>query len=462
MSARIALYGGSFNPPGRHHRTLVERLAQEFDRVVIVPCGPRPDKSTTSDIEPIHRASLADLAFGDLPNVQVELFDLEQSTFTRTVDLEHKFSDLGELWHVIGADQLARGPDGLNAIQCEWQAGTEIWQRLKFAVVTRPEYPLVPDELPRQHQLFTWSLPGASSLIRERIFKHEPVGDMVSPEVERYIQRYGLYSGRPPERVSQISIADPRVMLLVNEEIPIAREMGAALEHFIDPRQPNLIAVVGGDGTMLHAIRKYWRRRLPFFGINAGHLGFLLNELTPVDNLPAHTAGLIVQQLPLLWVETENTRGEIQRSLAFNDAWVERASGQSARIEVRVNGKPRIASMVADGALLATAAGSTAYAHAIGATPVPIGTPVLILAGSNVVRPQGWRSAVLPLDAEVEFRSQDPEGRPLRGFVDGVDQGTMVRLRARMSRIAAAELAFLPNHDMAEKLAHIQFPPQQR
>jgi Predicted sugar kinase len=163
--------------------------------------------------------------------------------------------------------------------------------------------------------------------------------------------------------------------------------------------------------------------------------------------------------LPRLWVETENTQGEIQRSLAFNDAWVERVSGQSARIEVRVNGKPRIASMVADGALLATAAGSTAYAHAVGATPVPIGTPVLILAGSNVVRPQGWKSAVLPLDAEVEFCSLDPSVRPLRGFVDGVDQGTMVRLRARMSRIAAAELAFLPNHDMAEKLAQIQFPP---
>ena len=41
---------------------------------------------------------------------------------------------------------------------------------------------------------------------------------------------------------------------------------------------PNRILVIGGDGVMLHAIRKYWRMRLPFFGINTGHLGFLLND----------------------------------------------------------------------------------------------------------------------------------------------------------------------------------------
>ena len=41
--------------------------------------------------------------------------------------------------------------------------------------------------------------------------------------------------------------------------------------------------VVGGDGTMLRAIRQYWRRRVPFFGINTGHLGFLLNDSPQAD-----------------------------------------------------------------------------------------------------------------------------------------------------------------------------------
>ena len=59
----IAVFGGSFDPPGLHHRRIVEEVRKHFDSVVVVPCGPRPDKQL--DIEPIHRAALADLTFGE-------------------------------------------------------------------------------------------------------------------------------------------------------------------------------------------------------------------------------------------------------------------------------------------------------------------------------------------------------------------------------------------------------------
>ena len=61
--------------------------------------------------------------------------------------------------------------------------------------------------------------------------------------------------------------------------------------------------VVGGDGTMLRAIRQHWRLRLPFFGINTGHLGFLLNDSAEAD--PA-AQELVLYHLPLLRVEVES------------------------------------------------------------------------------------------------------------------------------------------------------------
>ena len=42
---KIGIFGGSFNPPGKHHRDIVEKLSDFFDEIIIVPCGGRPDKN---------------------------------------------------------------------------------------------------------------------------------------------------------------------------------------------------------------------------------------------------------------------------------------------------------------------------------------------------------------------------------------------------------------------------------
>jgi NAD kinase len=217
-----------------------------------------------------------------------------------------------------------------------------------------------------------------------------------------------------------------------------------------------VLLVLGGDGTMLHAIRAHWRRRVPFFGVNFGHLGFLLNGLDDLHGALPEEA--LHRELPLLRVDTTAPDGTRASHLAFNDAWVERESGQTAWVEVRVNDQVRLARAVCDGILLSTAAGSTSYARAMGVAPLQVDTALLTLAGSNVMSPEGWRQAHLPLDARVEFRGLDPDKRPLRGFVDGAPCGPVAHMAHAVSRVAAVELAFSPGHDIAHKLTRIQFP----
>ena len=101
MSQRVAIYGGSFNPPGLHHRKIAEHLCDHVDKVIVVPCGPRPDKFATNEVDPVHRATMIDLNFRGLPKVEADLFDLEESTFTRTWDLDLRYHDHGDLWHAI-------------------------------------------------------------------------------------------------------------------------------------------------------------------------------------------------------------------------------------------------------------------------------------------------------------------------------------------------------------------------
>jgi NAD kinase len=93
----------------------------------------------------------------------------------------------------------------------------------------------------------------------------------------------------------------------------------------------------------------------------------------------------------------------------------------------------------------------------MGAAPLLADTPAWLLVGSNVMEPATWRSALLSTDATVEMRTLDPDRRPLEAFVDGHSQGLVHSIKARISRAASAELAFCAHHDMAEKIAHIQF-----
>jgi NAD+ kinase len=94
----------------------------------------------------------------------------------------------------------------------------------------------------------------------------------------------------------------------------------------------------------------------------------------------------------------------------------------------------------------------------MGASPLLADSAAMVLVGSNVMMPPGFRSALLSLDARVELTSLGGEKRPLDAYVDGVHQGKVQSLTARASRIAAVEIAFCPSHDMAEKIAQLQFP----
>ncbi|MEI9999771.1 MAG: NAD(+)/NADH kinase [Verrucomicrobiota bacterium] len=103
--------------------------------------------------------------------------------------------------------------------------------------------------------------------------------------------------------------------------------------------RPNCILVFGGDGTMLRAIRRYWNWRVPFLGLNAGQIGFLLNNADAILQNAFPPPELLLRQLPMLYVETIDEAGRYAREYAFNDAWVERATSQSAWLELSV-GRP--------------------------------------------------------------------------------------------------------------------------
>lgn len=450
---RIAIYGGSFNPPGIHHVEVVRRLTETFDKVIVVPCGPRPDKAVTNDIAPSHRATMADLAFGGIDGIEVDLFDLDNDVFTANVDLQARYADRGRVHHVVGSDLI--GPEGACPVRQEWKDGERLWVLSRFAVVMRPGYPGAEEGLPPHHETVFVEGGGSSTEIRRRIFDRQPFEHLVPQRVADYIRRYGLYRMSMPSETSHLSIEEPSVAWCRDIRNDRAIALSESLP-FEASDTPDIVMVFGGDGTMLRAVKSDWRMRAPFYGVNLGHVGFLLNEWDGHPFGPETFRDLTVHRISMLDVELEMANGSVRRMLAFNDAYVQNVD-QAAWVRISVDDIVRAERMVADTVLVSSPAGSTAYARAMGAAPMLLGHPGLVIAASAVNEPFGWRPVHLP-ESTVTIEALHPGKRPVIGKVDGEAVGPVARMTVRTSRTASAELAFRSDVDLEEKRIAIQFP----
>ncbi len=482
MPRRRALYGKLFSPPGLHHQQYVRALLNLrdmdsrrwfFDEALVIPCGPRPDDPKKNRVLPVHRAAMADLAFGLMPRCQVVLDDLERPEFMRTHELEAQYSANGdEVWHVVDTTDIRGGKDGTSKIQTTWQHGAELWERLRFVVIVRGEYD--PDDLPPHRIAITdtgephWH--GSSRHDRTRLLMDCDVTDHVDPHVAAYIERHQLYHGAHPLNPVPLQLDLGRPVIYLGDEKYVsgrARGFTHALGYPIsgealsypasDVDRPSCILVFGGDGTMMRAIRQHWRLRVPFFGVNTGHLGFHLNEVPEGADLKKLLQGpLKAFRLPMLHVSYENILGT-HEAYAYQDAWV-RAPESMISIAVHANERELYSRLLADVALVATPVGTTGYADSLYATGIPFdqnpdGLLTFAVGGFNRhSTPNHYRSENFPPTAKISFRGLETGRRPMKGYVDGVGVGEVERMDIRISRAAAVEVAYFPDYDPSEKM----------
>jgi NAD+ kinase len=169
--------------------------------------------------------------------------------------------------------------------------------------------------------------------------------------------------------------------------------------------QVDLAVVVGGDGTMLAAARQLATLDVPVIGINQGRLGFITD--IALDNFehtlaPMLQGSFVTEQRHLLHGEVVRAGKSIFSAIAMNDVVVNRgATAGMVELSIQVDGK-FVAKQRADGLIVATPTGSTAYALSAGGSllhPGVMGWILVPIAPHNLSN----RPIVLADSCEIEI-----------------------------------------------------------
>lgn len=235
-----------------------------------------------------------------------------------------------------------------------------------------------------------------------------------------------------------------------------ARDRLVALHGQAPIEEAEVIVALGGDGLMLSTLHATEGFEIPVYGMNRGTVGFLMNEFAE-EGLTARLAAAEEAVINPLRMRAARSDGDVVEALAINEVSILRAGPQAAKLRILVDGRQRLAELVADGALLSTPAGSTAYNYSAHGPVLPIGSGVMALTPMAAFRPRRWRGALLPKAARVTFEVMEADKRPVSTAADSTEVRDAVRIDIESAADIAHHLLFDPGHGLEERLIREQF-----
>jgi NAD+ kinase len=245
----------------------------------------------------------------------------------------------------------------------------------------------------------------------------------------------------------------------VASDRPEAQEARARLAKRygdVGPDKAEVIVALGGDGFMLETLHGQVDGRRPIYGMNWGTLGFLMNEYSDDGLLERINAAETAVVHPLRMV-TADVHGGVHRALAFNEVSLLRQTRQTAKLRISIDGKVRLPELFCDGALVCTAAGSTAYNLSAHGPIIPLDAQVLALTPISAFRPRRWRGALLRHTAKVKFEILEPEKRPVSAVADNFEVRDVLEVHVSEDRDLALTMLFDAGRSLEERVLAEQF-----
>ena len=217
------------------------------------------------------------------------------------------------------------------------------------------------------------------------------------------------------------------------------------------PRQCNVIVVVGGDGFMLHTLKKYRKYKKPFYGINMGTFGFLMNKFKTknikksiLKAKPVFISALEMQAI---------TKNNIKKSaIAINEISLLRQSRQAASLQILKGKKILIKKLISDGVLVSTPAGSTAYNLSVYGPILSLNSKKLAITPISPFRPRRLKGKILPASSLIKIKNLNIKKRPVSVVADNFEVRNVKSVIIKNNNLIKFKLLYDKNNSLTKKI----------
>ena len=217
------------------------------------------------------------------------------------------------------------------------------------------------------------------------------------------------------------------------------------------PKKADLITVLGGDGFMLQTLKKLGKFNKPFYGMNMGTYGFLMNKFKTkkfVQNI-AKSKPVTISALQMI-AKTKNNI--VKKAIAINEISMLRQSKQTASLQIKNGKRLIIKKLTSDGILISTPAGSTAYNLSVHGPILSLNSKKIAITPISPFRPRRWKGSVVSDRSIIRINNLNINKRPVRIVADNVEFRNIKNVKIYMNRKIKFNLLYDPKNSLNKKI----------
>ena len=217
------------------------------------------------------------------------------------------------------------------------------------------------------------------------------------------------------------------------------------------PKISDVIVVLGGDGFMLQTLKKYQKYDKPFYGLNRGTFGFLMNKFKS-QNIKKNISRSKLVSISPLEAKITTTKNKIQSAFAINEVSLLRQSRQTASLRITSGNKVIIKKLISDGVIISTPAGSTAYNLSVHGPILSINSKKLAVTPISPFRPRRWKGKILPSSTLIKIINLNIKKRPVSVVADNLEVRNIKNVKIKTNNSIKFKLLFDKNNSLSKKI----------
>ena len=217
------------------------------------------------------------------------------------------------------------------------------------------------------------------------------------------------------------------------------------------PHEADTIVVLGGDGFMLQTLKKLGKFNKPFYGMNMGTYGFLMNKFKTrkfIENL-SKSKPITISALQMIAKTKNNTT---KKGIAINEISMFRQSKQAATIQIKKGKKIIMKKLSSDGVLVSTPAGSTAYNLSVHGPILSLNSKKLAITPISPFRPRRWKGTIVSDKSVINISNLNVKKRPVSVVADNVEFRNIKNVKIYINRKIKFNLLYDSKNSLSKKI----------